>query len=44
MKTFTENENQLDDINNNKEVIIENIEDETLLPNMVKKKNCVHVN
>ena len=34
----TQNENQGDDINNNKAVIIENIDDETLMPNKVKKE------
>ena len=34
----TQNENRWDDINNNKAVIIENIDDETLMPNKVKKE------
>ena len=33
-----QNENRWDDINNNKAVIIENIDDKTLMPNKVKKR------
>ena len=34
----TQNKNRWDDINNNKAVIIENIDDETLMPKKVKKE------